>query len=324
MAENPRHAPAIGPRLTEPSPTLWAMARPLRIQFAGALYHVTSRGNARAPIFLGDSDRHLFLDVLGAAIERCHWLCHAYCLMTNHYHLVLETPRPNLSRGMRQLNGLYTQRFNRRHERVGHIFQGRFTGILVEREAHLLELARYVVLNPVRAGMVRAAEDYRWSSLRAALGMAPTPRWLTHRALLTELGSRTRYREFVAEGLGSPAPWSALRGTVLGSEDFAKRVGEGLEEHVDQDEIPRRERFARPRAAGADLPAAIALARDDRNQRIRNAIRTHGYSASEIGRHLGLHYSTVGKIVHRELPHPSARHPSAAAAAPAEDSQFQT
>ena len=302
------------------------MARPLRIQFAGALYHVTSRGNARAPIFLGDSDRHLFLDVLGATIERSHWLCHAYCLMTNHYHLVVETPRPNLSRGMRQLNGLYTQRFNRRHERVGHILQGRFTGILVEREAHLLELARYVVLNPVRAGMVRTAEDYRWSSLRAALGMAPTPRWLTHRALLTELGSRTRYREFVAEGLGSPAPWSALRGTVLGSEDFAKRVGGGLEERVDQEEIPRRERFPGREPLDQIFPPQFALGRDDRNQRIRNAIRTHGYSASEIGRHLGLHYSTIGKIVApRETAAPVAHvTPSAAAAASAKNSQFQT
>jgi REP element-mobilizing transposase RayT len=295
------------------------MARPLRIQFAGALYHVTSRGNARAPIFLGDSDRYLFLDVLGLAIERHHWLCHAYCMMTNHYHLVLETPSPNLSRGMRQLNGLYTQRFNRRHERVGHIFQGRFTGILVERESHLLELARYVVLNPVRAGMVCTAEDYRWSSLRATLGMAPTPRWLTHRALLTEFGSRTRYREFVAEGLSSPPPWSALRGTLLGSEDFAKRVGEGLEEHVSQEEIPRRERFPGRDPLDQIFPPQYALGRADRNERIRNAIRT-GYTASEVGRHLGLHYSTIGKIVATQ----AVATPAAATAAPAINSQFQT
>jgi REP-associated tyrosine transposase len=292
------------------------MARPLRIQFAGALYHVTSRGNARAPIFLGDSDRHLFLDVLGVAIERCHWLCHAYCLMTNHYHLVLETPKANLSRGMRHLNGLYTQRFNRRHERVGHLFQGRFTGILVERESHLLELARYVVLNPVRAGMVRAAEDHRWSSLRATLGMAPTPRWLTHRALLTEFGSRTRYREFVAEGLGSPSPWRDLRGALLGSEEFAKRVSEGLETQVIREEIPRRERFPGREHLEQIFPPHVDLGRDDRNERIRNAIRTHGYSASEIGRHLGLHYSTIGKIV--------ATHEPAAAASPPANSQFQT
>jgi REP element-mobilizing transposase RayT len=307
------------------------MARPLRIQFPGALYHVTSRGNARAPIFLGDSDRHLFLDVLGAAIDRSHWLCHAYCLMTNHYHLVLETPRANLSRGMRQLNGLYTQRFNRRHERVGHIFQGRFTGILVERESHLLELARYVVLNPVRAGMVPAAEDYRWSSLRAALGMAPTPRWLTHRAIQAQFGLRAHYREFVAEGTSSPSPWSALRGTVLGSEEFAARVGEGLEEHLDQGEISRRERFPGREPLEELFRPQGGLRRADRNERIRKAIRTHGYTASEIGRHLGLHYSTIGKIIatrnsrstlaHQRQPRPSC---SALPSGDASNSQFQT
>jgi REP-associated tyrosine transposase len=132
------------------------MARPLRIEFAGALYHVTARGNNREAIFLGadEADREAFLEILGAICERFNWVCHAYCLMTNHYHLLIETPDANLSGGMRQLNGVYTQYVNRTHRRVSHLFQGRFKGILVEREGYLLELARYVVLNPVRAGMV--------------------------------------------------------------------------------------------------------------------------------------------------------------------------
>jgi len=129
------------------------MARPLRIELAGALYHVTSRGDERRPIFFEDGDRSAFLAVLGEVIARFGWLCHAYCLMTNHYHLLVETPHANLSQGMRQLNGVYTQYVNRSHRRVGHLFQGRFKGILVEKESYLLELARYVVLNPVRAGM---------------------------------------------------------------------------------------------------------------------------------------------------------------------------
>ena len=148
--------PRSGPILTGPRPRFVPMARPLRIEFPGALYHVTSRGNARAPIFLEDRDRRQLLRILSDVVERYRWVCHAYCLMTNHYHLLVETPEANLSRGMRQLNGLYTQRFNRAHERVGHILQGRFGAVLVERDAHLLELARYVVLNPVRAGMVAA------------------------------------------------------------------------------------------------------------------------------------------------------------------------
>lgn len=133
------------------------MARPLRIEFTGALYHVTSRGDRREAIYEDDTDRIRFLEVLGQVAADFNWVVHAYCLMTNHYHLVVETPDGNLSKGMRQLNGVYTQYSNRRHRRVGHLFQGRFKAILVDRDSYLLELARYVVLNPVRAGMVSDA-----------------------------------------------------------------------------------------------------------------------------------------------------------------------
>ena len=272
------------------------MARPLRIEFPGALYHVTSRGNARASIFLGDRDRDLFLDILGGVVDRYRWLCPAYCLMTNHYHLLLETPEPNLSQGMRQLNGLYTQRFNRRHERVGHIFQGRFNGILVEREAHLLELARYVVLNPVRAKMVPAAEDYRWSSLRATLGLVRAPAWLAHEMLLGPFGSRRRYLEFVREGEGAKSPWPELRGSLLGSEDFVERIGWRLDEKAMQREIPRRERLAHRERLEMLFPAEVIQERARRNDRIREANRSRGYTLAEIGRYLGLHYSTVSRI----------------------------
>ncbi len=119
------------------------MARPLRIEFSGALYHVTSRGDGQEAIYLDDGDRVLFMEVLGEACEQYNWVVHSWCQMTNHYHLLIETPEGNLSKGMRHLNGVYTQRFNRKHQRVGHVFQGRFKAILVEKEAYLLELARY-------------------------------------------------------------------------------------------------------------------------------------------------------------------------------------
>src|ERR1044071_3112449 len=128
------------------------MARPLRLEFPGAIYHLTSRGNARHKVFFTDADRELFLKTLTGVVRRYDWVCHAYCLMADHYHLLVETPKANLSIGMRQLNGMYTQAFNRRHKRVGHLFQGRFTAILVEKESHLLELCRYIVLNPARNG----------------------------------------------------------------------------------------------------------------------------------------------------------------------------
>jgi putative transposase len=142
------------------------MARPLRLEFAGAIYHLTSRGNARQKVFFSDADRELFLSTLAGVVSRYGWFCHAYCLMANHYHLLIETPKANLSIGMRQLNGIYTQSFNRRHNRVGHLFQGRFKAIVVERESHLLELCRYIVLNPRR---VKAVADHKHGS-GAAIG----------------------------------------------------------------------------------------------------------------------------------------------------------
>ena len=147
------------------------MARPLRIEYAGAVYHVTSRGDGRKPIFRDDEDRMVLLAILKEVKDRYHWYCYAYCLMENHYHLVIETPDANLSRGMRQLNGVYTMRFNRRHDTVGHVFQGRYKAILIQKERHLLEVCRYVVVNPVRARLVRNPGDWRWSSYRATAGM---------------------------------------------------------------------------------------------------------------------------------------------------------
>ncbi len=154
------------------------MSRPLRLEYAGALYHITSRGNERKPIFLEEADFELFLEVLDEVCERFNWVIHSWCQMTNHYHLLLETPDANLSAGMRQLNGVYTVRFNRRYGRVGHLFQGRYKSILVDKSSYLLELNRYIVLNPVRAGMVGHPEDWPWSSYLYTLGRVKSPAWL--------------------------------------------------------------------------------------------------------------------------------------------------
>lgn len=154
------------------------MSRPLRLQYPGALYHVISRGNERRDIFKDDSDRAVFLGILKDVWESCRWLCHAYCLMDNHYHLLIETPQANLVVGMRQLNGVYAQRYNRRHNRVGHLFQGRYKSALVDKEEYLLELSRYIVSNPVRAGMVEEPGLWRWSSYRATAGYEDPPGFL--------------------------------------------------------------------------------------------------------------------------------------------------
>ena len=140
------------------------MVRPLRLEFPGALYHVTSRGDRQEVIYKGDDDRWLYFEVLREVYRRYRWRVHAYCLMDNHYHLLIETPDANLSQGMRHLNGVYTQRYNRQHGRVGHGFQGRYKAILVQKDSYVLELARYIVLNPVRVHLVREAKDWPWSS----------------------------------------------------------------------------------------------------------------------------------------------------------------
>ncbi|MEK6804980.1 MAG: transposase [Nitrospirota bacterium] len=206
------------------------MARPLRLEFPGALYHLTARGNARQPIFLDDTDRQQFLRLLSREIQQQQWRCYVYCLMGNHYHLVIETPEPNLSRGLRRLHGTYTQWFNRRHRRVGHVLQGRFKSLLVEKERYLLELCRYVVLNPVRAGMVTDAGDWEWSSYRATAGVQETPTWLDVPMVLSLFDisvatARAAYRHFVAEGTSAPSPWAEVTSQIyLGSPDFRERI----------------------------------------------------------------------------------------------------
>jgi REP element-mobilizing transposase RayT len=224
------------------------MARPLRVAFAGGLYHVTARGNERKTIARDDTDRACFVDTVAAMVKHSRVRCHAWVLMGNHYHLILETPTPNLSLALRHLNGVYTQRFNRRHRRVGHLFQGRFKAILVEREAYLLELCRYVVLNPVRANMVQDPAAYSWSSYRATAGLAEVPGWLTVDWVLEQFGQKkgaaqARYRQFVMEGIRQPsAPWEQVVGQIyLGSEAFVRRAQRASERMADP-EIPQQQR----------------------------------------------------------------------------------
>ena len=207
------------------------MARPLRLEFPGAFYHLTSRGNRQESIFLDDGDRRSFLDLLGKEVRQQGWVCYAYCLMDNHYHLVMETPEPNLVRGMRRLNGVYTQAFNRRHKKVGHVFQGRYKAIVVDKENYFLELCRYVVLNPVRAKMVQRPEDWKWSSYQVTVGKLTAPEWLAVEKVVSLFsGQRANYRKFVAEGMAKPSVWEGLKGQIyLGGEDFLRRMQDLVE-----------------------------------------------------------------------------------------------
>lgn len=275
------------------------MSRPLRLEFAGALYHVTSRGDGRENIYFGDADRHVWLRVLAHTCERFNWRVHAWCQMSNHYHLLVETPEGNLSQGMRQLNGVYTQHVNRAHRRVGHVFQGRFKAVLVERESHLLELARYVVLNPVRAGMVSDAEAWPWSSHAAMLGREPAPGWLEADALLQLFGhSRgsavARYVDFVRAGVGLPSVWEGLRGQMyLGSDEFMAQMQDRAEAAGPLAEVPRLQR--RPAAK----PLAHYEAEHSRDEAMALAYASGDHTMQTIAQHFGVHYATVSRVVRR-------------------------
>lgn len=282
------------------------MARPLRIEFPGAIYHVTARGNARTAIYHDEADRKVFLTTLGETVTRFGWRCHAYCLMDNHYHLLVETPEANLSRGMRQLNGVYTQRFNRRHGQVGHTFQGRYKAIAVERESYLLELARYIVLNPVRARMLKHPGRYRWSSYAATVGAVPQPSWLSTDWILGQFArtrsvAQRRYAEFVAQGQNLSSPWTALKGQVLlGSESFVGKMRALLRTKETLREIPRAQRLAHRPELASLFPTRVRRNKRARDVAIRRACLEYRYTMAATAREAGVHYSTVSKVIKGE------------------------
>jgi REP element-mobilizing transposase RayT len=276
------------------------MARPLRIEYPGAHYHVTSRGDRQEAIFDDDQDRAAFLSVLAEVISRFRWRCHAYCLMENHYHLMIETPEGNLTKGMRQLNGVFTQRSNRRHKRSGHLFQGRYKAILVDRDSYFLELARYIVLNPVRAAMVKHPRQWAWSSYRATIGAAVAPVWLTTDDLLAEFGkrraeARRKYQEFIADGIGKESIWKDLKRQIyLGDDDFVEQMRGKLRDRGEDVNIPRvQQRGPAPQIS------AFRRQYKNRDEAIQTAYETGAYSYQQIGKEFGVHFTTVGRIVRR-------------------------
>lgn len=281
------------------------MSRPLRIEFPGAVYHVTSRGDRREAIFDDDVDRQLFMDTTGAALDRYHGCALAYCLMGNHYHLVLQTRRANLSLLMRHINGVFTQVYNRRHQKTGHLFQGRFKAILIDRDAYLLEVCRYVDLNPVRAGMVTHPADWLWSSYRAHVGSEVAPVWLdrasVHGYLLGhEVGNHRdtrraalRYARLVAQGKDIRLWDDALKQQIyLGDESFIQRMQALLEpERAESVEVPRIQRRAALKSIKAYLDA------HGRNKAMVKACREGGHTLSAIAQEVGLSASRVSRII---------------------------
>jgi REP element-mobilizing transposase RayT len=240
--------------------------RQLRPDFAGALHHVYNRGIDGRDIFRDDRDRLFFLHWLARIVEKFGWIVHVYTLMSNHFHLMIETPEANLSKGMQQLLTNYVQMFNatsdgnaqsrsrKRRRRRGSLFEGRFKSQLVEKESYLLELSRYIVLNPVRAGMVERPEEYRWSSYRATAGLEAAPSWLTTSWILQQFApspaeALSAYRRFVDEGIGlARSPWDDIKHQIyLGTAQWLERMRAWVEGEERSVEIPKTQRFiARP------------------------------------------------------------------------------
>jgi len=236
---------------------------------------------------------------LGTVCSRFNWVVHAYCQMTNHYHLLVETVDGNLSGGMRQLNGLYTQRFNRRHGLAGHLFQGRYKAILVQKETYLLELTRYVVLNPLRANMVESLEDWRWSSYLFSMGQEAPPPWLDTEWLIGQFGSRRgealkSYRQFVMEGNGLPSPLGKTRHQLLlGDDAFAESHRQAKDF-----EALREVSKAHRRSLALSLEE-YQLRHENKDEAMAQAYLSGAYTMAEIGRYFGVHYMTVSRAVRR-------------------------
>lgn len=275
------------------------MTRPLRIEFPGALYHVTARGDRRKAIFFDDNDRRRWLDILGLTCARFNFVVHAYCQMGNHYHLMLETVEGNLSQGMRQLNAFYSQEFNKQHSFVGHVFQGRYKAILVQKEAYLLELARYVVLNPVRAGFVDDPKDWKWSSYHFTMGHCDAPAWLNTTWLLSHFGATRQlatdaYRQFMLEGVGMESPLKDTQHQmVLGDQAFVAQHGDRLLTADFTAVIMDQRRIA------VLTLAQYEKSYPDREEAMARAYRSTAFTMVEIGRHFRVSDKTVGRAVRR-------------------------
>jgi len=278
------------------------MARPLRIEFPGALYHLTSRGNARQTIFFDEEDFTDFLTVLGQVAKRYHFLLHSYCLMHNHYHLLIETPEGNLARGMRQLNGTYTQHANQRHQRVGHILQGRYRSILIDKENYLLELSRYIALNPVRANLVEDPKDWPWSAYPQLIGFNQRIPCLSSDWILAQFAPERKaaikaYQAFVLSGMDAASPLKKVKGQLfLGPEHFMEKIKHLIGEQKRFSEIPKNQRYA----ARPSLPE-IFQGKDKKakEEQMYQAYQEYGYTLKDIAEYLGVHYTTVSKRIKR-------------------------
>lgn len=278
------------------------MTRPLRIEFPNALYYVASYGHRCQAVYEDEADREIFLDILAAAVQRFHWRCYAYCQATSKYELLVATPQPNLSAGMRYINGVYTQTTNRRHRRDGHVFKGRYKAILVQPDRYLLDMAVQIVLTPVRDAMVGFPGAWRWCSYRATCGDEFSPEWLAVDRLLGHLSNdaaeaRKQYYLCVLNGIREKKPPCKVRQQLyIGEDDFIRRV-QGYVKNPADPNVSHTQK--RPPVPSLDEFAKLALTRNDA---IAKAYRTGAYSYAAIARYFAMHPSTVCRVLRKGAP----------------------
>jgi putative transposase len=277
-----------------------------RLSFAGALYHITGRGINKQPIFYDDEDRTSFLAAVQNSVRRHNWLCHCFCLLPNHHHMLVETPEGNISAAMHYFLGLFARFFNRKYSRVGHVFQNRFHSILVQKESYLLQLNRYISLNPVRANLVSDPAEWQWSSYPAYIGKVLTPKFLHTDWILAQFHedkalARLRYKNFVLNGLGEKFPWDEVKAEkILGDEKFVEEIMNGRLNESQYNHVERINRMLQRPSLGS-IFSGSNFHKPTRNKRIAVAHMDYGYRIKEIALFLGVDQSTVGRAIRNAM-----------------------
>ena len=279
------------------------MARPLRIQYPGATYHIISRAIARMTIFHNEKDWEKFLQIMERVIQKHKWICHAYCLMSNHYHILLETPEANLVPGMKYMNQLYSQFYNWKYGRVGPVLQGRYKAWLVEKWGKYLGNCRYIVNNPVEAGIVRYPSDWYWSSYAATRGFQKAPEWLQTDFLLSQFSksrekARKMYEEFVLAGIGGESPLKEAKNQIfMGSDSFVAEAMNYVRNTDSLSGIPKSQAMSARPSLELIFRNTGRSGKIARNALVWEAFQIHCYTLREIGRHLDLNPDYLSRLL---------------------------
>ncbi|NIS09475.1 MAG: addiction module toxin RelE [Candidatus Dadabacteria bacterium] len=279
------------------------MARPVRLEFKNAVYFISSKSSGRKHIVKDDADRQTFLDTLEYVVNRYRWKCHAYCIGNTEYNIAIETPRGNLSVGMRQLNGIYTQKFNRKNKKSGNVFQGRFKAVVVQKDKYFLDICRHVVTLSQREGITNNINTFKWSSYRATAGTVDSPEFLHVDWIHSQFAKRTKnaqdkYRDYIKGAKKADNPLDSVRGQILlGDEQFIEQMTLMLIKGRNKEDVPKWQRHIKRPALEVIFKGIETKSAKQRNKKVKEAHGKHGYTLKDIGQYLGLHYTSISRII---------------------------